>query len=222
MYAIIKVLYKNGGNVLKEWIIEIMNNYGYVGIALLIAIENVFPPIPSEVILTFGGFMTTYGELNFWGVLIASTIGAVIGALILYMVGRILDAERIERLAAGKIGKILHFEPEDIHKANVWFKEKGSSSVFFCRFIPIVRSLISIPAGMTKMNMGKFLIMTFSGTLIWNFVLIFLGSIAGNAWEKIEEAIGLYSSVVLVILIIICAFLFFIFIKRFLKSKNKD
>lgn len=222
MYAIIKVLYKNGGNVLKEWIIEIMNNYGYVGIALLIAIENVFPPIPSEVILTFGGFMTTYTDLNIPGVLIASTIGAVIGALILYMVGRILDAERIERLAAGKIGKILHFEPEDIHKANVWFKEKGSSSVFFCRFIPIVRSLISIPAGMTKMNMGKFLIMTFSGTLIWNFVLIFLGSIAGNAWEKIEEAIGLYSSVVLVILIIICAFLFFIFIKRFLKSKNKD
>lgn len=207
---------------MKEWIIEIMNNYGYVGIALLIAIENVFPPIPSEVILTFGGFMTTYTGLNIPGVLIASTIGAVLGAVILYMVGRLLDAERIEKLAAGKIGKVLHFKPEDIHKANIWFKEKGSSSVFFCRFIPIVRSLISIPAGMTKMNMGKFLLMTFFGTLIWNFVLIFLGSIAGSAWEKIEEAIGLYSSVVLVILIIVCAFLFFIFMKRFFKSKNKD
>lgn len=206
---------------MKEWILDIMNQYGYFGIALLIAVENIFPPIPSEIILTFGGFMTTYTSLSIFGVWLASTIGAVLGAIVLYSVGRILNAERIERLVSGKLGKILHFKPEDIEKADAWFKKRGSGTVFFCRFIPIVRSLISIPAGMTKMNTGKFLLFTVAGTSIWNIVLILLGSLAGEAWTKVSDVIDTYSSITLVILAIIGIAVVAIFIyKRFRKTKS--
>ena len=138
-----------------------MNDFGYLGIMFLIAIENIFPPIPSEVILTFGGFMTTYSELTILGIIIFSTIGAVIGALVLYLVGRILKKERLMALASGKVGKALRFKKEDIEKADKWFTEKGTKAVFFCRCIPIVRSLISIPAGMNGMKIPTFLLYTF-------------------------------------------------------------
>ena len=141
---------------MQEIIISIMNNWGYLGIALLIAVENIFPPIPSEVILTFGGFMTTYSNLKLIGIIISSTIGSVLGAIILYLIGRIINKERLEKIVEGKIGTILHFKKQDIEKANSWFEKRGKSTVFFCRFIPIVRSLISIPAGITKMKFFSF------------------------------------------------------------------
>lgn len=184
-----------------EWIIGLMDQFGYIGIALLIAIENVFPPIPSEVILTFGGFMTTYTSMNVWGVVLSATIGSVAGALILYGVGRILNAERIERWLGGKLGKILHLKPEDVKKAQVWFEKRGGKAVFLCRFVPIVRSLISIPAGMTKMNLARFTLLSAAGTFLWNLVLVNLGAFAGASWEMIADAIGTYANVVLIIII---------------------
>lgn len=145
---------------MQEIIINIMNDFGYLGIALLIAIENIFPPIPSEVILTFGGFMTTYSNINIIGVIISSTIGSALGAIILYWVGRILSKERLEKIVDGKIGNMLHFKKQDIEKANKSFEKRGKFTVFFCRFVPIVRSLISIPAGMTKMKFTPFVLLT--------------------------------------------------------------
>lgn len=188
---------------MQEIIISIMNNWGYLGIALLIAVENIFPPIPSEVILTFGGFMTTYSNLKLIGIIISSTIGSVLGAIILYLIGRIINKERLEKIVEGKIGTILHFKKQDIEKANSWFEKRGKSTVFFCRFIPIVRSLISIPAGITKMKFFSFVLLTTVGSIIWNSVLAYLGVIAGASWETVVAYIDSYSKIVLIFMVIL-------------------
>ena len=184
-------------------IISMVNKFGYLGIILLIAIENIFPPIPSEVILTFGGFATTISNITVIGTIIASTVGSVLGAIALYWIGRFLNEERIDKLAESKVGKVLGLQKQDIHKAFSWFDSKGKFAVFFGRFIPIVRSLVSIPAGMAKMAMIPFLILTTVGSLIWNTVLITLGRIAGASWSKIAGYVGGYSDIVLIGFIII-------------------
>lgn len=208
---------------MEQAIIEIMNQYGYWGIFLLIAIENIFPPIPSEVILTFGGFMTTYTNLKIIGIIIASVLGSTVGAIILYLVGRIFDKQRLERIVQGKLGKLLHFKVEDIEKANAWFEKRGYVTVFFCRFIPIVRSLISIPAGMAKLKILPFLVLTIAGSAIWNTVLIYLGVMAGASWEKISQYIDGYAKIVFVILLVVFIALAIWFIKtRFLKKDKKE
>ena len=168
---------------MEEFILSMMNQFGYIGVFLLIAIENIFPPIPSEVILLFGGFMTTYSELNIVLMIIFATLGSLIGAIVLYYIGKILNKERLKKIIDGKIGKILRLKNSDIDKADEWFDKKGNKTVFFCRFIPIVRSLISIPAGMSEMPLGKFFLYTTTGSLIWNTVLIIIGAIVGEKWE---------------------------------------
>ena len=188
---------------MQEIIISIMNQFGYLGIMLLIMIENVFPPIPSEIILCFGGFMTTSTKLTIVGVIISATIGSVLGAIILYFIGKILNKERLIKIISGKVGKILRLKEKDIEMADKWFDTKGAKTVFICRFIPIVRSLISIPAGMSEMPFPKFLILTTLGTAIWNTVLTILGSIMGENWSKIVEIIDKYANITLIILIIV-------------------
>ncbi len=204
---------------MQEIIFDIINQFGYIGIFLLITLENIFPPIPSEVILTFGGFLTTYTNMNVWGVIIAATIGSVVGAIILYIIGRILNAERLARLFDSRLGKLLRLKKEDVRKAERWFLKHGNKAVFFCRFVPIVRSLISIPAGVAKMQLCPFLSLTVIGTFIWNVVLVFLGKIAGNAWEKIAGYVDVYAMIALAVFVLIAIVVGAIFIKkRFLNT----
>lgn len=207
---------------MQELIINVMNQFGYWGILFLIAIENIFPPIPSEVILTFGGFMTISTTMTTLGVIIFSTIGSVLGALVLYGVGRLLTKERLENLLDGKIGRMLHFKKEDVQKSEDWFIKRGKITVFFCRFIPIIRSLISIPAGMTKMNMGVFLLLTTIGTAIWNTVLVLLGAAFGASWEKIAAVIDTYSTATLVVICIAFIVGCFVFYKKRIAKKSKN
>ncbi|HWQ74205.1 MAG TPA: DedA family protein [Syntrophomonas sp.] len=187
---------------MQEWIINFMNQFGYFGIALLIAIENIFPPIPSELILTFGGFMTTYTSMNIWLVALFATIGSVAGAIVLYGVGRLVPVEKLEWII-GKWGRVLGLKKEDVKRAKSWFIRRGTSTIFFCRFIPLVRSLISIPAGLAHMRRGKFLLYTTFGTAIWNVVLVWLGAFAGAGWERIIQYADTYSYVALAIMTII-------------------
>jgi len=205
---------------MTNWIIDFMNQFGYLGITFLIALENVFPPIPSEVILTFGGFMTTFTTLTVEGVIIFSTLGSLIGAAILYGLGNILSMERMEKILDGKLGKILHLKKEDVGKAYTWFNSKGKITVLICRCIPIVRSLISIPAGMSGMNFGIFFLLTAIGSLVWNTVLVFLGKAASNSWEKIVAKTDTFTHITIVVLGIIFIALFFWFYKT--RKKNKD
>ena len=204
---------------MQDLIIEIMNNFGYIGVFLLITIENVFPPIPSEVILLFGGFMTTYSSMNVIGVIIASTLGSVLGAIILYYIGKILNKERLKKIITSKPGKLLRLKPEDIDKADEWFDSKGNKTVFFCRFVPVIRSLISIPAGMSEMPMKKFLIYTTAGSLIWNAALTIAGSIVGENWTSIVEIMDSYSHIAVIVLAIIFIIAIIVF---YTKRKKKN
>lgn len=199
--------------VMQNWLTDIMNDFGYIGIAFLIAVENIFPPIPSEVVLTFGGFMTTQSNLSITGVVIAATAGSVGGAVVLYFLGMQLGAERLENIV-DRWGHILRLEKEDIHKAQGWFDKYGSWTVFFCRFIPLMRSLISIPAGMGKMNIILFLVLTTAGTLIWNVVLVYLGASVGDSWQTIVDYMNVYSTIVYVILIVLALILVYLFIRK--------
>lgn len=184
---------------MDNWITDIMEQFGYMGILLLIALENVFPPIPSEVILTFGGFMTTYTSLTRTGVIISATLGSVLGAVILYGIGYLVNVDKLETLVE-KYGRFLRLKKEDIRKADKWFDRYGYWTVLFCRLIPVIRSLISIPAGMSKMKFGLFLLFTTIGTLTWNIILVTVGAALGGSWDKILEFMDIYSNVAYVLL----------------------
>jgi len=199
---------------MQSWIIDILNQYGYIGITLLIALENIFPPIPSEVILTFGGFMTTRTSLTVWGVIIAATIGSLFGALVLYGIGWFLSAERLGNLLEGNVGRILHFKKGDVFKATDWFNSKGKSTVLFCRCIPVIRSLISIPAGMAKMKLGMFCLLTTIGSLVWNIILVYLGLTAGASWGKVVADTDLYTEIAVIVIGVIAAIVGIIFIRK--------
>ena len=177
-----------------------MEQYGYPGLFFLIFLENVFPPIPSEVILPFGGFLTIHTSLHIPGVVFFATLGSLAGAVVLYGVGALLNRERLTKLVEGKVGKILRLKWEDIAKADAWFRSKGRITVFFCRCVPVVRSLISIPAGMSRMKFSLFFLYTTAGTLIWNILLVSLGAFMGESWEYIAWLAGEYSHVMLIVL----------------------
>lgn len=188
---------------MEQYIINFVNDFGYLGIILLITLENVFPPIPSEVILTFAGFITLSSKLTVWGSVLAATIGAVIGAVILYIIGSYLTVERLGRLISSRLGKILRLKHSDVTKTHNFFVKHGSKTIFFGRFVPVIRSLISLPAGMTRMPWKIFVLLTTLGTLIWNVVLILLGRLAGEAWSEVSATIDSYSSLVLIVLIVL-------------------
>ena len=207
------------GGSMEQFVISIMNQYGYFGIFFLIFVENIFPPIPSEVVLLFGGFMTTYSKLSVTFMVLFSTLGSVAGAIVLYYIGKILNKDRLKKIVAGKIGKVLRLKVNDIEKAVCWFDTKGNKTVFFCRFIPVVRSLISIPAGMSEMSMSKFLLYTFAGSSIWNTVLLLIGNRVGNNWKDILYIMNQYSHIVLILLIL--ALIIFLFYFCSFRSKKK-
>ena len=196
---------------MQNFLEEIINQFGYAAIVVLIAVENIFPPIPSEVILTFGGFMTAATDMTVTGVIIASTAGSVGGAVVLYYLGSILGAERMKRIVM-KYGKWLRLTTDDVDKSYGWFNKYGSWTVFFCRFIPLIRSLISIPAGMSRMSMLKFLVLTTIGTFIWNTVLVNLGASVGENWEDIVAVMDVYSNIAYAVIAVLgIAFLVWFF-----------
>lgn len=205
---------------MQQFILHIIEQFGYFGVFFLILIENVFPPIPSEVILLFSGFFSSYTSLSVFYMILASTLGSFLGAIILYYIGKIFNKERLKKIVNGRLGKILFLKENDIDKVDEWFDNKGNKSVFFCRFVPIVRSLISIPAGMSEMPMGKFIIYTICGSMIWNTVLICLGYRLGSNWEYVLTILDKYQMLVIVILVIIFGYVIIKFYRKKRKSKK--
>ncbi|KAF0225510.1 MAG: hypothetical protein FD133_625 [Erysipelotrichaceae bacterium] len=206
---------------MEAWIIAFMEQFGYIGVFLMILVENIFPPIPSELILTFGGFMTTTTSLNVPGVVLSATLGAVFGAWLLYELGHFFPVETIEKFV-GKYGKILRLKVEDIHRAKSWFDKRGTLAVFVCRMIPVLRSLISIPAGMAKMNRKTFFFYTTIGTLIWNTGLVYAGALLGDNWEEILTFMDVYSYLTYAILGIIGVGLIVYLVTKNRNNKNKS
>ncbi|RDW20907.1 DedA family protein [Oceanobacillus chungangensis] len=203
---------------MQAWVTDIMEQFGYLGIFLMMALENVFPPIPSEIVLPFGGFMTTNSDLTVFGVVIAATAGSILGAIILYGIGLMIDVETLEKIV-DRWGHILRIKKEDIHKADAWFDKYGYWTVLFCRMIPLIRSLISIPAGMSNMKFGLFLLFTTIGTIIWNLILIYAGVMLGANWENILGFMDLYSSIAYAIIAITGIILVVLYIRKLRKRK---
>lgn len=196
-----------------DWIVQLLELYGYIGIFLLMALENMFPPIPSEVILLFSGFMTTYTELTVFGVLVTASTGSIVGAILLYGVGYVVRFERLEMIVV-KWESILRLSRNDLQRVNGWFEKYGYLAVFICRMIPLLRSLISIPAGMAKMHFSIFLLFTMLGTIIWNTVLIMIGVVLGISWRKILHILEIYSMSVSLFIAICTVLLLYLYIKR--------
>ncbi|EAF5218681.1 DedA family protein [Listeria monocytogenes] len=207
---------------METWITSIMADFGYIGIFVLIMVENLFPPIPSEIILTFGGFMTTVTSLNVVMVIIVATLGSVVGAILLYKVASYFGKERLTNIVL-KYGRVLRLKESDIERAESFFLKYGSWAVFLCRMIPLIRSLISIPAGMTKMKMSKFLILTTAGSLLWNTVLIGLGAMLGESWSEIVVFMDSFSTIIYsIIALLVVVGLGFFFRARFKKTLDEE
>lgn len=198
---------------------NLIGQFGYIGVWFLIFFENVFPPIPSELILPLSGFFTTTTDLTLPGVIVAATIGSITGAYILYGVGRLLSRERLMSFFGTRPMRLLGFKPDDISKAVDWFDRKGQITVLICRCIPVVRSLISIPAGTAKMGVVRFSVYTFLGSAVWNTVLCSLGAAAGSAWETVTAQAEWVSDVVkyIIVAIIVVVVIYWVF-KRILPA----
>ncbi len=169
-----------------KWVMGVISSAGYVGIVALMFIENVFPPIPSELIIPLAGYLVSKGQFEFAGVIIAGTIGSVLGALPLYYAGRKIKEQRLRKLTK-KYGRWLAMSEADIDRAQNWFEKYGGWTVFFCRLIPGIRSVISIPAGIHRMNPGSFLLWSTAGMALWTTVLTTAGYLLKSNFEKFED-----------------------------------
>ncbi|MYL50102.1 DedA family protein [Halobacillus litoralis] len=190
---------------MEEWIIWMMEQFGYLGVYALMAIENLFPPIPSEVVLPLSGFMTVRTDLTMTAVIIYATSGSLTGSLLLYGIGMSISREKLETWVE-RHGKYLRLTKADVNKAFHWFETYGYWAVFFCRMLPLVRSFISIPAGMARFSILPFIFLTFSGSLIWNSALIYTGAVLGDSWRDIVHYMKVYSIWTYVIIIAVAFF----------------
>ena len=200
---------------MEELFFNFINQFGYLAVAGLILFENIFPPIPSELILPLSGFFTTTTDMTLPITIVAATVGSVVGAFLLYGIGRLLSRERLMRFFATRPMRLLGFKPDDVASAVDWFDRKGQITVLICRCVPIVRSLISIPAGTAKMNPARFALYTLVGSAVWNTVLVSLGAAAGSAWATVSAQAEWVSDVVkYVIYAIIAVVVIFWVVKR--------
>lgn len=179
-----------------QWIVHVIESGGYIGIFFLMILENVFPPIPSEVVIPLAGFAAASGDLHILGVLIATTLGGAVGCIPLYMLGRLFGMERLKRLSA-RYGRLLTLSPGDLDRAQAWFLKHGHLAVFFGRLMPTVRSLISIPAGIAHMPFWRFFLYSFIGTFIWTSMLLFVGYVLESQYEKISGYLDVVSNAII-------------------------
>ena len=166
-----------------DWAADFIDAIGLIGVAALVALENVFPPIPSELVLLLTGFNVSEARFGYVGAVVFATVGSVVGAYFLYGIGRLLHEDRLEAFLAG-IGRFVGLKKSDVHKGFQWFERHGSAVVLFGRLVPVVRSVVSIPAGAEKMPIARFTILTALGSFVWNAVWIAIGWGLGDQWEK--------------------------------------
>ncbi|REI02413.1 DedA family protein [Staphylococcus felis] len=202
---------------MEQIITDLISRWGYMAIFILILLENVLPVVPSEIILTFAGLMSVKSGLSIPILFIISTIASFIGLLILYYVCRLIHEERIYRFV-DRQGKWLKLKGKDVKRANDWFKRYGAWAVFLCRFIPVLRVLITIPAGINKMNVVQFIVLSLLGTTIWNFALILLGRLLSDSFDTLMT--GLHTYAYIMYMVIFIALLYFVYRLIFRKRRH--
>lgn len=187
---------------MTDWIIQTISDLGYLGIFLVMLAESIFPPIPSELIIPFAGFAAANGDLNLFGVIAAATVGAVVGMLPWYFAGRLFGLERVRALA-DRFGRVMAFNADEIDVAVSWFNRFGPVIVLFGRLMPIIRTLISIPAGLARMSLPMFLLASTTGALIWNTILTLAGYILHEHYAVIEIVLDPLSYLVLGLVVLL-------------------
>lgn len=187
---------------LSEWVTDVIRELGYVGVALLVALENLFPPIPSEIVLPFAGFVASDGDATLPGMIAAATVGSLAGAWLLYGIAAWIGPERMGRFVV-RYGKWLRLTTDDIARAELWFDRRAVVAVLVGRCIPLIRSLVSIPAGFRRMPFATFTLYTVVGSLIWNSALIGAGYILRDNWEDIEPVLDVVQYVVVAAIILV-------------------
>lgn len=192
---------------MSEWIIGFITEQGYVGIFLLMVLENLFPPIPSELIMPFAGFAAAEGNLGFGGVVIAGVLGSMVGTLPWYFVARWLGLERLKALA-DRFGRVATISASDIDDANRWFSKYGRLAVLFGRLIPAIRTLISIPAGLVSMPFTPFIACTAIGSFVWTLILTGAGFVLHEGYDAVEGWLDPVTNVVVVVLVAVYLFRF--------------
>jgi membrane protein DedA with SNARE-associated domain len=185
-----------------EWAVDVMEAIGAPGAGLAIALENLFPPLPSEVILPLAGFTASRGNFTLFEALFWTTLGSVVGAYALYALGAGLGRRRMRAI----VGRVPLVDLEDIDRVEAWFAKYGYRAVFFGRMIPLFRSLISIPAGIERMPQGKFLLLTTAGSLIWNTIFVLAGFYLGESWHLVERYADTFQKIVIVAVILGAAY----------------
>ena len=173
---------------MEQIITNFISQWGYTAIFILILLENVLPVVPSEIILTFAGLLSVKSHLSIWTLLIIATIASFIGLLILYYICRLISEEKLYRFV-DRHGKWMKLKSSDLKRANDWFKRYGAWAVLLCRFISVLRVLITIPAGINRMNIVKFTSLSLLGTTIWNFALILLGRLLSDSFGALMNGI---------------------------------
>ncbi|MFG1676420.1 DedA family protein [Micromonospora sp. NPDC049282] len=168
---------------LTGWVASVIDSLGAVGVALLVALESIIPPIPSEIVLAMAGYLSAEGRFNVVVIVLAATVGSLLGALVLYWLGAALGEDRLKRW----LDHIPLVDREDLEKADRWFERHGRLAVLIGRLVPVVRSLVSIPAGANRMPLGEFVLLTTLGSGVWNTLIVGAGFLLGSRWENVDR-----------------------------------
>lgn len=203
---------------LTNWVTDVVESLGYVGVALLVAIENLFPPIPSEVVLSLAGFVAGRGDAWAPGMVIAATVGSMVGAWVLYGAAAAIGPVRLRRFVV-RYGRWFRITEADLDRSESWFDRRSNLAVLICRCIPLVRSLISIPAGFRRMPLIPFTIYTLIGSMVWNTALVSAGFVLGDRWEEVEQYTDYLQIAAIVVIVALVAWFVW---RRFLRRPRPE
>ncbi|SEH90165.1 membrane protein DedA, SNARE-associated domain [Paracoccus alkenifer] len=193
---------RQGMGAMFDWVLSVIESWGYSGIFLLMVAEHLFPPIPSEVIMPLAGYLAASGKLSLLPTVIAGTLGSVVGTSAWFVIGWWIGAARLKRWAA-RHGRLMTLSPGDIDMAQAWFDRRGGAAVFLGRMIPAVRTLISVPAGIARMSLWRFFAFTVLGSLLWTLVLTLSGLVLQANFHLVEEVIDPLSKIVVVTVVLV-------------------
>lgn len=195
------------------WAVDIMETLGGPGAAVTVGLDNLFPPIPSELVLPLAGFTAGRGRFTLAEALVWTTVGSVVGAVLVYYLGALLGRDRVRRLMA----RVPLLSASDFDTADAWFARHGQKAVFFGRMVPLVRSVISIPAGVQRMPLWRFLALTTAGSFLWNTAFVMAGYALGVNWHLVDEYSGIAQKAVLALLALAIG----VFVVRRLRPANR-
>lgn len=186
---------------LTGWVAGVIDAAGALGVALLVALESIIPPIPSEIVLAMAGYLAGEGRFNVVLVVLAATAGSLLGALVLYWLGAVVGEDRLKRW----LDRLPLVDLDDLEKADRWFERRGRWAVFFGRMVPVVRSLVSIPAGANRMPLTEFAVLTTLGSGIWNSLFVGLGFALGARWQQVEQYSNWFDYGILAVFVVMIA-----------------